>query len=246
MRDPPRKAAVRPQSSMFDPELFSSFTAERMFDQNLIIGLVVVAVVVLALYAYAPRIRSMLGGLFGREGFANGNGKNGMAAPAKGGVLANAQKTVAGGSKGGMNDKDQAMDVSAAHVAPKPAAPAAAMKPEGFADYGAPYGAEGAMGPVPMAGAQKPQGCYPREQMNPAELLPHDVNSQWAAVNPAAGDLQGKNFLSAGALVGVNTIGQSLRNANYQLRAEPPNPQMNVSPWLQSTIEPDLSRRPLE
>jgi hypothetical protein len=227
---------------MFDPELFSSFTAERMFDQNLIIGLVVVAVVVLALYAYAPRIRSMLGGLMGREGFANGT-----AAPAKGNALAAAQKMVAGGSKGGMNDKDQAMDVSAAHVAPKAPAPAKAAGAESFADYGAPFGAEGAMGPVPMAGAQKPQGCYPREQLNPAELLPHDANSQWAAVNPAAGDLQGKNFLSAGSLVGVNTIGQSLRNANYQLRAEPPNPQMQgVSPWLNSTIEPDLSRRPLE
>ncbi len=215
-----------------------------MFDQNLIVGLVVVAVVVLALYAYAPRIRSMLSGLMGREGFANG--MNGTAAPQNGKVLATAQQTVAGGSKGGMNDKDKAMDVSAAHVAPK-GAPAAATGVDKFADYGAPYGAEGAMGPVPMAGAQKPQGCYPREQLNPAELLPHDVNSQWAAVNPATGDLQGKNFLSAGALVGVNTIGQSLRNANYQLRAEPPNPQMQgVSPWLNSTIEPDLSRRPLE
>ncbi len=211
-----------------------------MFDQNLIIGLVVVAVVVLALYAYAPRIRSVLGGLMGREGFANHT--NGTAKPATGATLAAAGKNTAGASKGGMNDKEKAvMDASAAHVVPKPK-----TDTDTFADYGAPFGAEGAMGPVPMAGAQKPQGCYPREQLNPAELLPHDANSQWAAVNPAAGDLQGKNFLSAGALVGVNTIGQSLRNANYQLRAEPPNPQMNVSPWLQSTIEPDLSRRALE
>jgi hypothetical protein len=44
----------------------------------------------------------------------------------------------------------------------------------------------------------------------------------------------------------VNTIGQSLRNANYQLRADVPNPQVQVGPWQQSTIEPDLQRRPLE
>ena len=50
----------------------------------------------------------------------------------------------------------------------------------------------------------------------------------------------------AGALIGVNTIGQSLRNANYQLRSEPPNPQMKVGPWMQSTVEPDLMRRSLE
>ena len=103
------------------------------------------------------------------------------------------------------------------------------------------------MVPVPMQAAKKPAGCYPREQLNPAELLPQDVNSAWAQVNPqGAGDIQGKNFLSAGALVGVNTIGQSLRNANYQLRAEPPNPQVQVGPWMQTTIEPDLQRRPLE
>ena len=37
-----------------------------------------------------------------------------------------------------------------------------------------------------------------------------------------------------------------LRNANLQLRSEPPNPQLKVSPWSQSTIEPDVNRRPLE
>ena len=40
--------------------------------------------------------------------------------------------------------------------------------------------------------------------------------------------------------------GQSLRNANRQLRSEPANPQVKVSPWLQSTIEPDTDRKPLE
>jgi hypothetical protein len=55
-----------------------------------------------------------------------------------------------------------------------------------------------------------------------------------------------KNFLEAGYHVGINTVGQSNRNANLQLRSEPPNPQMSVSPWMQSTIEPDLARKPLE
>jgi hypothetical protein len=60
------------------------------------------------------------------------------------------------------------------------------------------------------------------------------------------GSLKGKNFLSAGALVGVNTVGESLRNANYQLRSEPPNPQVAVSVFNNSTIEPDINRRDLE
>jgi len=46
--------------------------------------------------------------------------------------------------------------------------------------------------------------------------------------------------------VGVNTIGQSLRNANLQLRSEPANPQVQVSPWMNTTIDKDLTRKNLE
>jgi hypothetical protein len=101
--------------------------------------------------------------------------------------------------------------------------------------------------PMPFKDAEKPANCYPKDQINPQELLPNDPNSKWAQVNPMGqGDIAGKNYLSAGALIGVNTIGQSLRNANYQLRSDPPNPQVKVSIWNQSTIEPDTNRRPLE
>ena len=58
--------------------------------------------------------------------------------------------------------------------------------------------------------------------------------------------LQGVNLLDAGSHIGINSVGQSLRNANRQLRSEPPNPQVNVSPWMNTTISPDLPRRPLE
>ena len=37
-----------------------------------------------------------------------------------------------------------------------------------------------------------------------------------------------------------------MRNANLQVRSEPPNPQTNVSPWMNTTIEPDLMRAPFE
>ena len=60
------------------------------------------------------------------------------------------------------------------------------------------------------------------------------------------GELGEQNFLEAGHHVGVNTVGQSLRNANRQLRSEPANPDTKVSPWMQTTIGSDLNRRPLE
>jgi hypothetical protein len=112
---------------------------------------------------------------------------------------------------------------------------------EGFADLAS------MEGPAAFASAEAPAGCYPRDQLTPTELLPADQNTIYAQQNPmGVGSLKGKNFLSAGALIGVNTVGQSLRNANLQLRSEPPNPQVPVSIFLQSTIGPDVSHRPLE
>jgi len=102
-------------------------------------------------------------------------------------------------------------------------------------------------GPADFGNAETPAGCYPRDQLTPGELLPKDENSLWAQQNPmGTGSLKGKNFLSAGALIGVNTVGQSLRNANYQLRSEPPNPQVPVTVFNVPTIEPDVNRRSLE
>jgi|TARA_Y100000389_G_scaffold188322_1_gene210758 hypothetical protein len=84
------------------------------------------------------------------------------------------------------------------------------------------------------------ESIYTRDRLISDDLLPKDANSKWAKVNPAgAGDIQDQNFLTAGYHIGINTVGQSLRNANLQLRYEPPNPQIPVSPWGISTIEPD-------
>jgi hypothetical protein len=91
-----------------------------------------------------------------------------------------------------------------------------------------------------------PSSCSKPNITNPAELLPKDSNSQWAQLNPSGkGELANVNLLKAGYHIGIDTIGQSLRNANLQIRSEPPNPQLNVGPWNQTTIEPDFQRVPL-
>lgn len=95
-----------------------------------------------------------------------------------------------------------------------------------------------------------PSTCYPQQKLKPEDLLPTDENKAIQEFNIAKpvgeGILQGVNMLDSSYHVGVNTVGQSLRNANQQLRSEPPNPQVNVSPWMNTTIGPDLPRRPLE
>lgn len=90
-------------------------------------------------------------------------------------------------------------------------------------------------------------GCPSNKHLSPDDLLPKDESSAWAQMNPTgSGSLASKNFLQSAQHIGVDTVGQTLRNANLQLRSEPPNPRLMVSPWLNSTIEADTNRRPFE
>jgi hypothetical protein len=92
-----------------------------------------------------------------------------------------------------------------------------------------------------------PPSCSRGAISDPADLLPKDTNSQWAQLNPAgSADFKNVNLLKAGYNIGIDTVGSSLRNATLQVRSEPPNPTTVVSPWLNTTIEPDLMRAPLE
>ena len=94
---------------------------------------------------------------------------------------------------------------------------------------------------------QLPSSCFPKDVLSSSDLLPADSNSLWAQVSPSGqGSLADQNFLTSGFHIGINTVGQTLRNANRQLRSEPLNSQVKVSPWMQSTIDPDINRRPLE
>ena len=104
---------------------------------------------------------------------------------------------------------------------------------------------------LPVEGYNRtPNSCFPQNTLKPEDLLPSGKSKEatdFDNANPTGeGILKGVNFLDAGFHVGVNTVGQSLRNANRQLRSEPPNPQVAVSPWLNTTIGPDLGRKPLE
>ncbi len=233
--------------------------------KNTVLIALVVLVLLFVVYQYDPSFFGLLGS---REGFADavmnagnavpngsahGNLKAGQLAAngkAQGFQNANTATVNKGAKNAGMSANSPAtmatQYTAESAVSAKPGVQGsmpAVPKPagEGFADLSA-Y-----EGPAEFGSAEAPAGCYPRDQLTPSELLPRDMNSIWAEQNPMGpGSLKGKNFLSAGALIGVNTVGQSLRNANLQVRSEPPNPQVAVSIFNQSTISPDISHRPLE
>jgi hypothetical protein len=101
-----------------------------------------------------------------------------------------------------------------------------------------------------VAPAPTVNGGYTAQAVaNPTDLLPQDKNSEWAALNPVAmnqGNVAMPDLLQAGYHIGLDTIGQTLRNANLQLRSDPVIRKADIGPWNQSTIEPDLARVPLE
>lgn len=91
-------------------------------------------------------------------------------------------------------------------------------------------------------------GCVPQTKLSAEDLLPpEDKVTDFNKDNPVGvGDFANSQLLDAKYTIGIDTIGQSMKNANRQLRSEPPNPQKAVSPWMNTTISPDLLRKPLE
>ena len=86
-----------------------------------------------------------------------------------------------------------------------------------------------------------------KDDLTSAELLPNENGfSSWGDAAPETNALEGRNFLESGHHFGINTVGQSLRNANVQLRSDPSIPQVDVGPWLQSTIDQDTNKRQCE
>jgi len=204
----------------------------------MVVGLI--ALVLFTIYLINP---GMLG--LRKEGFESGSGSEIAMGPTGAlGATATGEQGPAHGSVPGAQQRAQ-------NQVPGSSGAIQSSGSQGFmdgSDSGSASGPEGfENGPANFGNAAAPAGCYPRDQLSATELLPRDTNSVWAQQNPLGpGTLKGVNFLSAGALVGINTVGQSLKNANYQLRSEPPNPQMAVSIFNNSTIEPDFNRRPLE
>jgi hypothetical protein len=214
--------------------------------KNVVLITLVVLVLLFIIHQYDPSLFGLLGRREGFEGSVTGpagklSNAHGSAPPGNGVASPGKPQQLQNSASPPVNPANKNGDPQSAKAFGNGLKEQPSDKKEGFADLSA-Y-----EGPANFGAAEAPAGCYPRDQLTPSELLPKDMNSIWAEQNPMGpGSLKGKNFLSAGALIGVNTVGQSLRNANLQVRSEPPNPQVAVSIFNQSTISPDISHRPLE
>ena len=87
-----------------------------------------------------------------------------------------------------------------------------------------------------------------QRKYNSRDYLPQDINDEWFETDFSNAKYQvddDKLINTDKYVVGINTVGQSLKNPSYDIRGTIPNPKMNVSPWNQSTIEPDFNLKSL-
>lgn len=125
------------------------------------------------------------------------------------------------------------------------------MRKSPYSVYESMYAPSG-MGPspskkIPVMSSTQPAQCEMKAGTGLASsLLPREVASQEDFGQFAPEDiLAGQNFLEPRNQIGFpESVGGALRNANQQLRAEPPNPKSPFT-WNNSTIVPDLMQRPL-
>jgi hypothetical protein len=110
-----------------------------------------------------------------------------------------------------------------------------------------PFGVAGAA-PGPAAGPAADTVCGGMQRGTglASSLLPREVASAEDFGQFAPEDiLKGQNFLEPRKQIGFpETVGGALRNANQQIRKDPPNPK-DPYVWNNSTIVPDLMQRGL-
>jgi hypothetical protein len=87
-----------------------------------------------------------------------------------------------------------------------------------------------------------------QKKLNSNDLLPvkSDSDQKWFE-NPDVGiKIEDANLLSdAVQKVGVDTVGQTRKNPSYDIRGTVPCPKFQISPWNNSTTEPDYNLKSL-
>jgi hypothetical protein len=84
------------------------------------------------------------------------------------------------------------------------------------------------------------------DKLTSGDLLPGKSNEKWFE-NPDVGiKIEDANLLSdAVQKVGVDTVGQTRKNPSYDIRGTVPCPKFQISPWNNSTTEPDYNLKSL-
>lgn len=86
------------------------------------------------------------------------------------------------------------------------------------------------------------------DSYNAKDFLPKEINDEWFETDFSLAKYQlndDKLINSDRYIIGINTVGESLKNASWDIRGTIPNPRAIISPWNNSTYEPDFNLKPL-
>ncbi|MEM0354180.1 MAG: hypothetical protein QXW79_01225 [Thermoplasmata archaeon] len=77
------------------------------------------------------------------------------------------------------------------------------------------------------------------------KMLPQEIDKDWFDIEPlqTTKKIKDTHLLHPKVHMGINTVGSSLKNGTHDLRGDIVNPKIPVSPWGNSTIEPDTNIR---
>lgn len=77
---------------------------------------------------------------------------------------------------------------------------------------------------------------------NAGDFLPKETKKDWFDTSFAKYSLNDDQLINTERyVIGVNTVGQSLKNGSHDLRGTIPCPKFSVSPWNNSTYEADFN-----
>lgn len=81
-----------------------------------------------------------------------------------------------------------------------------------------------------------------KDKFNPNALLPRE-KSEWFDDPHESVNVKSSKLLNIHRPVSVNTIQTTLKNPSHDIRGTPANPKYSVSPWGNSSYEPDTNLR---
>ena len=96
---------------------------------------------------------------------------------------------------------------------------------------------------APYTGGKTGQIMSDGEMFNADNWLPKEKRDDWFDTVPEPISVKNRHLINVVRPIGVNTVGNSLRNPSYDIRGTIPNPKFNVGPWNNSTIDPDYNNK---
>jgi len=91
---------------------------------------------------------------------------------------------------------------------------------------------------------KKQKSCV-EDKFNADELLPQNSTASDVFEDVQATSIKNPHMINIARPYGVDTVSSSLKNASRDVRGNVTNPRRIVSPWNNSSIEPDLNLRGL-